>query len=158
MGAAASRRLGGRVVRSVAFWLAPLAGLETIDGDAAVVAELLARGVVEGSYDPKSIYRDDTESRPPKLDELILVMPDGDAGAIKAAAERGVIIGEGANNARTLSNRAANDVSPEVMAEEARAIAERNDLPMTSSSPSGRPNSGWGCSWRSGAAATTRRG
>ena len=128
VGAAASRRLGGRVVRSVAFWLAPLAGLETIDGDVAVVAELLARGVVEGSYDPKSIYRDDTESRPPKLDELILVMPDGDAGAIKAAAERGVIIGEGANNARTLSNRAANDVSPEVMAEEARAIAERNDL------------------------------
>ena len=128
VGAAASRRLGGRVVRSVAFWLTPLEGLETIDGDVAVVAELLARGVVEGSYDPKSIYRDDTESRPPKLDELILVMPDGDAGAIKAAAERGVIIGEGANTARTLSNRAANDVSPEVMAEEARAIAERNDL------------------------------
>ncbi len=128
VGAAASRRLGGRVVRSVAFWLAPLSGLDTIDGDVAVVAELLTRGVVEGSYDPKSIYRDDDEFKPPKLDELILVMPDGDAGAIKAAAERGVIIGEGANNARTLSNRAANDVSPEVLAEEARAIAERNDL------------------------------
>src|SRR4029450_9011279 len=38
------------------------------------------------------------------------------------------IIGEGANTARTLSNRAANDVSPEVLAEEARAIAESNDL------------------------------
>ena len=48
--------------------------------------------------------------------------------AIKAAAERGVIIGEGANTARTLSNRAANDVSPEVLAEEARAIAERHGL------------------------------
>ena len=34
------------------------------------------------------------------------------------------IIGEGANMARTLSNRAANDVSPEVLADEARAIAE----------------------------------
>ena len=47
---------------------------------------------------------------------------------IQAAGERGVIIGEGANTARTLSNRAANDVSPEVLADEARAIAERNDL------------------------------
>ena len=37
-------------------------------------------------------------------------------------------MGEGANTARTLSNRAANDVSPAVLADEARAIAERNGL------------------------------
>ncbi len=128
VGASAERRLGGRVVKSLAVWLAPLAGLECIDGDAEAAAELVARGVIEGSYDPKSIYRDDADSRPPKLDELIIVMPDGDKGAIKAAAERGMIIGEGANYARTLSNRAANDVTPGVLAEEARAIAERNDL------------------------------
>ena len=62
--AAAERRLGGRVVRSLAVWLAPLAGLEAIDVDAAVAADCVARGVVEGSYDPKSIYRDDDESSP----------------------------------------------------------------------------------------------
>ena len=39
-----------------------------------------------------------------------------------------MIIGEGANLARNLSNRAANDVSPEVLAEEARAIAEQHGL------------------------------
>ena len=128
VGAAGVRRLGGRVVRSLAVWIGPLADTEAIGKDAAVAAELLARGVVEGSYDPKSIYRDDEESRPPKLDELILIVPGGDTGAVKAAAERGVIMGEGANAARTLSNRAANDVSPEVLADEARAIAERNDL------------------------------
>ena len=126
--ASAERRLGGRVVRSLAIWLEPLAGLAGIDGDAAVVAELIARGVVEGSYDPKSIYREDEESAPPKIDELILVLPGGDSGALKAAAERGMIVGEGANTARSLSNRAANDVSPEVLADEARAIAERNGL------------------------------
>ena len=125
--AAAERRLGGRVVRSMAIWLGPLADAN-IDGDSGVLAQLVVRGVVEGSYDPKSIYRDDDDSAPPKLDELILVLPGGDAGALKAGGERGIIIGEGANTARTLSNRAANDVSPQVLAEEARAIAERNDL------------------------------
>jgi hypothetical protein len=48
--------------------------------------------------------------------------------ALTKAAERGVIIGEGANLARRLDNRSANDVSPEVLAGEARAIAERHGL------------------------------
>ncbi len=39
-----------------------------------------------------------------------------------------MIIGEGANVARNLSNRAANDVTPIVLADEARAIAERHGL------------------------------
>jgi leucyl aminopeptidase len=93
-----------------------------------VAAELIARGVVEGSYDPKRLYRDEIESAPPALDELILIAPGGDAAALRAAGERGVIMGEGANTARRLSNRAANDVSPEVLADEAQAIAARNDL------------------------------
>ncbi len=126
--ATAERRLAGRTVRSLAVWLTPLIGVDGFDGDAAVVAELVARGVVEGSYDPKAIYRPEIESAPPRLDELILVAPAEDAAAIQRAGERGVIVGEGANTARTLSNRSANDVSPEVLAEEARTIAERNGL------------------------------
>ncbi len=143
--AAAERRLGGRTVRSMAVWLTPLSDAEGFDGGADLVGQLVARGVVEGSYDPKSIYRDAIEpswgpdgsaargdwgdiSSPPLLDELILVVPGGDATAVKAAGERGMIMGEGANLARTLSNRAANDVSPEVLADEARAIAERHGL------------------------------
>ena len=39
-----------------------------------------------------------------------------------------MVIGEGANTARTLANRSANEMYPEVLADEARAIAERNDL------------------------------
>jgi leucyl aminopeptidase len=142
--AAAERRLGGRDVRSVAVWLTPLAAAEGLDGDADLAAQLVGRGVVEGSYDPKTIYRtgpaegraSDAPLRgdwadiatPPVLDELIIVVPGGDAEAVRAAAERGIIIGEGANTARTLSNRAANDISPEVLADEARTIAERNGL------------------------------
>jgi leucyl aminopeptidase len=142
VGASAERRLGGRTVRSMAFWLTPLAAAEGLDGDADLAAQLVARGIVEGSYDPKAIYRDTGDrdgsgptrgdwgdiASPPVLDELILVVPGGDPTAIAAAAARGVIVGEGANTARNLANRAANDVTPLVLAEEARAIAERHGL------------------------------
>jgi leucyl aminopeptidase len=126
IGAAAERRLGGRAVHSLAIWLSPLA--EVLEGGAAAVAELVSRGVVEGSYDPAAIYREDVTTSPPVLDELILVAPGEDSGALGRAAERGRIIGEGANVARTLSNRSSNDVSPEVLAEEARALAEQHGL------------------------------
>jgi leucyl aminopeptidase len=124
--AAAERRLGGRAVKRLAFWLSPLS--ERMEGGARAVAELVARGVLEGAYDPRTIYREHVDDVPPILDELILVAPGEDARALTRAAERGIVIAEGSSLARTLSNRASNDVSPEVLAEEARAIAERHDL------------------------------
>ena len=124
--ASAERRLAGREVRSVAIWLTPLA--DALDGGATAVAELVARGVVEGSYDPSRIYREDYTEGPPELSELVLVAPGEEAGRLLKAAERGQIMGEGANTARTLANRASNDVSPEVLAEEAWSLAEKHDL------------------------------
>jgi len=128
VGAAAEHRLGGRHATSLAVWLDPLAAV--LPGGAAAVAELVARGVVEGSFDPRTLYRerDDLRTVPPEIDELTLIASDGDAGELQKAAERGVIIGEGANHAKSLSNRAANDVSPEVLAEEARSVAEAHGL------------------------------
>jgi leucyl aminopeptidase len=130
VGAAIERRLAGRAVKTLAIWLGDLPS--RIDGGAgsgaAAVAELLARGVVEGSFEPATIYRDGYESAPPALDELILIAPGADAAALKKAAERGVVIGEGANLARLLDNRSANDVTPEVLAGEAEAIAHKHGL------------------------------
>jgi leucyl aminopeptidase len=126
VGAAIEHRLGGRHVRSLAVWLTPLA--DALEGGAAAVAELVARGVVEGGFDPKTLYLEEVKTAPPVLDELILVAPGGDAAALSKAAERGIVIGEGANHAKSLSNRAANDVSPEVLADEARAVAEKHGL------------------------------
>jgi leucyl aminopeptidase len=126
LGSTVERRLAGRSVRTLAIWIGDLGG--RVDGGAAVAAELLARGVVEGGFEPATIYRDGYKNTPPELDELILIAPGADPAALLRAAERGVIIGEGANLARRLDNRAANDVSPEVLAGEARAVAEQHGL------------------------------
>jgi leucyl aminopeptidase len=126
VGASAERRLCGREASSLAIWLSPLA--EVLDGGASAVAELVARGVVEGTFEPKRLYRDDVEGAPPQLDELILVAPGADAAALTEAAERGIVIGEGTNWARAISNRSANDVTPIVLAEEARGLAEKHGL------------------------------
>ena len=125
LAATALRRLIKRDVHSMAVWLAPItAGL---GGHEALAAELVARGVVEGAFEPKTIYREDSDAAPPVLDQLVLIV-SGPAGDAERGAERGRIIGEGSNMARRLSNRAANDVSPQVLADEARAIAETHGL------------------------------
>ena len=142
VGGSAERRLAGRQVRSLAIWLSPLA--DALEGGATAVAELLARGVVEGSYDPATIYRDGYADGPPALDELILVAPGEEAGDLKKAAERGVIMGEGANIARTLANRSSNDVSPEVLAEEAYTLAKEHGLWIDVIGPEKATNMGMG--------------
>ena len=127
LASSALRRLVGRQVGSMAVWLGPIAA--GLGADETLAAELVARGVVEGEFEPKAIYRADTDAAPPTLDELVLVAAAGtDAGAVQRAADRGRIIGEGANIARRLANRSANDVTPMVLAEEARAIAEQHGL------------------------------
>jgi len=124
--AAAERRLAGRTVASLAIWISPLAA--ALEGGPELVAQLVARGVVEGTYDPAAIYRDGYSDGPPKLDQLTIVSTNTETAPLVKAAEKGVIIGEGSNTARTLANRASNDVSPEVLAEEAWTLAEKHDL------------------------------
>jgi leucyl aminopeptidase len=124
--ARAIRRLINRDVKAMAVWLDPLAA--SLGGDVALAADVVARGVVEGGFEPKTIYREDSDAAPPVLDELVLIAPGGDAAALAKAAERGQIMGEGANVARRLSNRAANDVTPQVLADEASEIASANGL------------------------------
>jgi leucyl aminopeptidase len=122
--AATVRRLAGLRVGSLAIWLDPL----TASVDAAVVADHAARGVVDGLYDPRTIYRGEIDEAPAPIEELVLVGSAAGDTAVGGAAERGVVFGEGASLARTLSNRAANDVSPEVLADEARALAASHGL------------------------------
>ena len=128
LGAAIELRLAGRTVRRLAIWLGDLPAALAGEAAAAAVAEMLARGVVEGSFDLAGLYHDNTDSAPPTLDELVIVAPGGDAAALARAVDRGVIMGQGTNLARSLSNRAANDVTPEVLAQESRGLAEQHGL------------------------------
>lgn len=126
-GAAVMRRLAGRTASRLAVWVPEeLAAAESLDWAAAV--QLVTRGVIEGGHDPAAIYRDAVDQPLPELKELIIVAPGGDTADLKRAAERGQIIGEGSNVARRLSQRASNDVSPEVLADEATAIAKAHGL------------------------------
>jgi leucyl aminopeptidase len=119
-GARTVRRLSGRAMRSLALWLG--------DGSEAI-AEQATRGAVEGDYDPGTLYRTELEEPPAVIEELILVAPPGaDVARLTTAAERGQAVAEGTNLARTLANRASNDVSPDVLAEEAKAIASKHGL------------------------------
>jgi leucyl aminopeptidase len=123
LAATAIRRLAGRHVERLAIWLTPLLAGPL---EAASVAQQVARGVIEGGYDPRALYREDPESRPPAIAELVLAAADG--STLQAAVERGIVFGEGSNLARDLANRSAAEVYPEVLADEARAIAERHGL------------------------------
>jgi leucyl aminopeptidase len=126
-GAAALHRLGGRHASSVAFWLEPLAA--ALGGDVEAVASLVARGVVEGGFDPRSLYRDDVATVPPVIDELTLIVPArADVVACTRSAERGVVVGEGTNRARALANRSANELTPEALADEAWTLAKKHHL------------------------------
>ncbi|HZL15010.1 MAG TPA: M17 family peptidase N-terminal domain-containing protein, partial [Verrucomicrobiae bacterium] len=130
LGAAIQRRLAGRPVRRLAVWLGAVAA--SLEGGTEAAAELVTRGIVEGSYDPAALYGTGdavVEAGPPAVEELILIVPAG-SSAVEAtrAAERGVVVGEGTNLTRRLANRSANDVTPQVLADEARSLAAAHGL------------------------------
>jgi leucyl aminopeptidase len=112
LAAVATRRLNGRGAQTMALWLR-----DGEDDDAWTAA---AAGAIFGTYRSTAIYGRvrDTEAMGRSVDEVILV------GAPQAAVDRGAVIGEGIAFGRDLSNRSANDLFPERMAEIARELAD----------------------------------
>ena len=124
------------------------------------VAEAVARGIVEGSFDPATIYREKVDSAPPVLDELILIAPGARASGPTSSARRTA----GASSARARTGHAGSPTVPPTTSRPRSSPTRRGRSRAstasrsTSSSPSGRASSAWACSWRSGGAATTRPG
>ena len=121
LGAVIVKRLAGLDVASLAIHVPDELVAKGGAGQAAVV-ELLTRGLVEGAADPKSIYTAPTEVVP-ELDVVTYLVESGEPATLVDRAERGRIIGEGGNRTRRLAHRSANDVSPEVLADEASDLA-----------------------------------
>ncbi|MFV2062416.1 MAG: hypothetical protein ACC726_02740, partial [Chloroflexota bacterium] len=97
----------------------------------AAVIELLTRGLVEGAAEPATIYKDPDDRLPPALDACTFVVESGDINDLVIRAERGQIIGDGGNRTRRLAQRAGNDVSPEVLADEASDVARQFNMRLT---------------------------
>jgi leucyl aminopeptidase len=121
----AVRYLGKRGVKSIAFALPLEAAHHTREAAAAIV-----EGALTGTLDT-TVYRSEQE-RPIVLDEVILLSHSGshnfDARALEAGSERGRIVGEAVNFARTLALTPANDMTPALLADKAEEAAKRLGL------------------------------
>ena len=91
------------------------------------VIQSTAEGLVLGQFE--SAVRKTGEPAPRPLEGAhIVVMAGGDSSALQAAADRGRVLGECANDARLLANEPSNVLTPRVFAERASALA-RGDRP-----------------------------
>lgn len=107
----------------------------TSDGlDLAQAAQATAEGIVMGLfrfqkyYTPAadSFFEDDFRN---ELESVTILVPDAaQLETARAAVERGRIIGEATNLARTFANEPGNHLTPQHLAEQARALCEQNDL------------------------------
>jgi leucyl aminopeptidase len=111
LAAAATRRLNGRGARTMALWLR--------DGEGDDEWTAAASGAVAGTYRPTEIYgrARDTDAMRRSVEEVLCL-----GGPAQEALDRGGTIGEGLTFGRDLANRAANDLTPERMAEVARDL------------------------------------
>jgi leucyl aminopeptidase len=92
--------------------------------DLARSAEAAVEGVVLGLYEPDVYRTEDREER--RIESLILCTAGGGEDQdLKRGVERGRIMAESTNFARELVNEPGNSVTPSVMAERAREMAQR---------------------------------
>ena len=146
-----ARRLGGVIVRKLMGCHVEHLAVHVPDtliarGGIAPAAfvEQVVRGLVEGAEEPSTIYLDPTDKLPPALDDCTIVVESGDEDALLLRAERGQTIGSGTNRTRRLAQRAANDVSPEVLADEASMIAQQFGMELTVIGPEEAARMGMG--------------
>jgi leucyl aminopeptidase len=109
----ATRRLQGRGASSLALWLR--------DGEGPDAYAAAAIGASQGTYRPYAYYGRvrDTPAMLRSVEEVILV---GDAAPPADVLRDAMSVADGVEWARELSNRSANDLYPEKMAELARGL------------------------------------
>jgi leucyl aminopeptidase len=122
---AAVRYLGKRGTKQIAFALPLEAQHHTREA-----ASFIVEGAIAGTLDTTT-YRSEQE-KPIVLEELVLLTHSGthnfDARSLEAGAERGRVVGEAINFARTLALTPANDMTPTLLAARAQEAAKRFGL------------------------------
>ena len=116
----ATRTLRARNVKSFGLILRAAAGEDERAAAAAV------EGALMGLFEPDKYRTIEKEER--QIERLLLLAPNADDAALKRGAERGRITGESVNFTRDLANEPGAYMTPTIMAERAREIAEQFGL------------------------------
>jgi leucyl aminopeptidase len=119
MAGTAARILRGKGIKSCA--LVPRAA----EQPEKVVATAI-EGAIMGLFEPDKYRTVDKENR--QLKKLVIVIEGADQEAINRGAERGRIVGEAVNFTRDLANEPGAYMTPTIMAERARDIANEFGL------------------------------
>jgi leucyl aminopeptidase len=115
---AAVRNLKGRGIRSFAF-LAPQNGM-----NAEEVVRAIVEGAFVGNFEPDT-YKSDRKDQ--KIDALTIVT-QGDQSCLQPAMNEARILGESQNFTRELVNEPSNRMTPTILADRARKMAQEVGL------------------------------
>ena len=127
LAAAAAMTARQRRVTHLAIVLRSLQASQSGGAQMERLVQATAEGLVLGQFEPAVRKAGEPEARALEGAHII-VMAGGDSGTLQAAADRGRVLGECANDARLLANEPSNVLTPRVFAERAAALAEGTDL------------------------------
>jgi len=119
------RRVAGTAVRSAkSRGIRSLAIAAPTSLPAAEAARAIVEGAFVGNFEP-DYYRSDRKDQ--SIDALTVVAP-GDQAAVEKAVKEAQIIGESQNFVRDLVNEPSNRMTPTVLGERAKKMAQENGL------------------------------
>lgn len=119
MAGTAVRVLRGKNVKSICI-------VPRFEGDAEDTASAVAEGSVISLFDPDKYRTADKEER--QIDRVLISIPHAKEEALRRGIERGRIIGESVNFTRDLANEPGAYLTPTIMADRAREVANEFGL------------------------------
>ena len=119
MAGVASRFLRGRNVKSIG--LIPRA-----EGDAENIASTAVEGAIIGLFEPDKYRTEDKEKR--EIERLVVMVEGAGEDVLRRGVEQGRLIGESVNYTRDLANEPGAYLTPTIMAERARELAQEFGL------------------------------
>ena len=119
MAGTAVRLLRGKGVKSLAI-------VPRLEGSADDVASAIVEGAMMATFDPDKYRTSDKENR--TIERLVVASEGADEAALTRGIDRGRIIGEAVNLARDMANEPGAYLTPTMMAERAREVANELNL------------------------------
>ena len=119
MAGTAVRTLRGKNVKSIAI-------VPRFDGDTEDTAAAVAEGAIIGSFEPDKYRTVDKEER--QVERVAVFVDGADTKALNSGINRGQIIGESVNLTRDMANEPGAYLTPTMMADRARDVANECGL------------------------------